>query len=63
MTKESLSAKMENVSVEELSFDEAQQIDGGIVPFLVAAGYVTAGGAVVGVGYAGGKWVGKHIFK
>ncbi|AKR12959.1 MULTISPECIES: class IIb bacteriocin, lactobin A/cerein 7B family [Bacillus cereus group] len=63
MTKESLSAKMESVSAQELSFEEAQKIDGGIVPFLVAAGYVTTGSAVVGVGYVGGKWVGKHIFK
>ncbi|MGR5967025.1 class IIb bacteriocin, lactobin A/cerein 7B family [Bacillus cereus] len=64
MIKESLSVKMDSeVSLQELSFEEAQNIDGGIIPFLVAAGYVTAGAGVVGVGYAGGKWIGKHIFE
>ncbi|HDR8183502.1 TPA: class IIb bacteriocin, lactobin A/cerein 7B family [Bacillus thuringiensis] len=43
MLKESLLVNTKNMSVEELSFDETQKIDGGVNPWVVAG---TVGGVI-----------------
>ncbi|SHH99268.1 class IIb bacteriocin, lactobin A/cerein 7B family [Virgibacillus chiguensis] len=47
MKKESLSVKMENISAEELSFEEIQEIDGGWLPLALGATKLAKGGAII----------------
>ncbi|MDE5056013.1 class IIb bacteriocin, lactobin A/cerein 7B family [Niallia taxi] len=63
---------LSSLEMKELTNEEMQSVDGGVLPLLAwgagitftkAAAAVTAGAGVVGAGYVGGKWVGKKIFK
>jgi lactobin A/cerein 7B family class IIb bacteriocin len=57
MQNNEMALDLKGLNVQELNEEEAQNIDGGLAPFLLYGSYLAAGTGAVTVGYKAGKWL------